>query len=364
MSLAIGMAWVGGAFLSLLSIIATHEAGHFMIARLLGIKVTKFAIGIGPKIIARTYRDTEYSLRLLPIGGYVLLGPDDIEQRDAENLSEVSLGNLFDDRISVSERFAIALAGSLTNFIVAFFVFAALGFIYGSDSPTPTVGTASGAAAAAGVQSRDIILEVDGQPVEDWMQARRFAQTALLAESAKKLTLTVDRDGKTRSFDISSSEDLHDLYSLGLQPERVEYNVPASIDSAITTTSEIMLIGLWIIEGLARTSPSEAVVGATSPIGVAALIATDNERAAPVEEDFDPVRAALELFAFGSVFIGMLNLLPFPPFDGGRMAFSFIRMIRGRAAQGLEFALIATGLLLLFVLTLAVWYHDIRQFIF
>lgn len=364
MSLAIYAAWVAGALLVLQSIVATHEAGHFMIARLLGIKVTKFAIGMGPKLLSRTHRDTEFSLRLLPIGGYVLLGPDDPEQRAAEDPSEVSVGSLFDDRIPVSERFAIALAGSLANFITAFFVFAALGFIYGSYSLTPTVGTVSGSAAAAGVQSGDIILEVDGQPVEDWTQARRVADNALLTEPSKKLTLEVDRNGSTQSFDISSTAEIYDLYSLGLQPQKVRYSVSASMDSAIAQTSDLMLLGLSMVKSFVRISPSEAVVGAVGPIELATVIATDDEQAAPVEADFDPVRAALQVFAFGSVLIGMLNLLPFPPFDGGRVAFSFIRMIRGRAARGLELALTATGLLLLFILTLAVWYHDIRQFIF
>jgi regulator of sigma E protease len=145
-------------------LIFVHEAGHFMLAKLLGVKVLKFSLGFGPKILGRKFGETEYLLSAVPLGGYVKM----LGEEPGEELEESEKIRAYNYQ-PVWKRFSIVFSGPLFNLIFAAFVFALI-FLSGVPVPLPDIGNVqeNSPAAAAGLMTGDRVMQINGKKVEGW----------------------------------------------------------------------------------------------------------------------------------------------------------------------------------------------------
>lgn len=170
----------------LLGILVTvHELGHFLVAKYFKIKVEKFSIGFGPKIVSKTIGDTEYRLAWIPLGGYVKMAGDDPTDDEARKIPGSFLG------AANWKRMLVVLAGPGVNLILPIFILAAV-FMYGKEHPSPWIGgvITDTPAHKAGLQAGDRVLSVDGVPVVKWDE-----MTSRIRANAEPKKLSVERDG-------------------------------------------------------------------------------------------------------------------------------------------------------------------------
>lgn len=185
------MTWLLGylvPFVILLGILVTvHEAGHFVVAKAFKIKVEKFSIGFGPRIVGKKVGDTEYRIAWIPLGGYVKMAGDDPTDDAARELPGSFLG------AANWKRMLVVLAGPAVNLILPIFILAGV-YMVGKDHPAPYVGavTTGSPAFKAGLRPGDHVVAVNGAPVRVWDE-----MTARIRASAAPVTLVVERDGKT-----------------------------------------------------------------------------------------------------------------------------------------------------------------------
>jgi regulator of sigma E protease len=189
--------------LALTVLIFVHELGHFAVARWCGVKVLRFSIGFGPAIWSRRFGvdQTEWVIAAIPLGGYVQM----LDERDRSSdapIASAELPRAFSRR-PLSQRSMIVAAGPLANFLLAIALYAALAWT-GTEQPVPIIDTpaASTAAARAGLQSGDTIVEVDGAPLQSWNQLRLKAIDAALAGSP--LRLGIDRAGQRQELVLAT----------------------------------------------------------------------------------------------------------------------------------------------------------------
>jgi regulator of sigma E protease len=151
-------------------IIFTHEFGHFLFAKLLGVKVLKFSLGFGPRLVGRTYKDTEYLISYIPLGGYVKMLGENSDQELTEEEKPFAYNYQ-----PVWKRFIIVFSGPFFNIIFALLLFIFI-FLYGIPTPYPDVGKIieNSPGAKAGLITNDRVIAIDGVPVQSWEDINKF----------------------------------------------------------------------------------------------------------------------------------------------------------------------------------------------
>lgn len=337
-------------------LIFVHEFGHFITAKLFGIKVLKFALGFGPKLIGKRYGETEYLICALPLGGYVkMLG----EQPDEEVSTEQQQRSF--SAKAVWKRFLVVLAGPLSNLISAVLIFSIVIFITGIPHPLPSteIGqiTPGSPAEEAGFKVGDTIQAIDDKPITTWQELSETIKSG----GGKTLVLTIQRDGKVIALSGNPAksevknifgEVVDTRYLLGIaQKESLRYeptDVVGAFSSGLEQTwfyIELTVISLWKI--LQRVIPASQMGG---PIMIAQMAGQQMEA------------GWLNLFSFMAVLsvnLGIINLFPIPVLDGGHLFFFSIEALRRKPlslqAQG---RLQQVGIALLGSLMLFVFYND------
>ena len=189
-------------------LIFVHEAGHFLLAKLLGVKVLKFSLGFGPKILGRKFGETEYLLSAVPLGGYVkMLGQSDTPQEE-EVIPEDDKPRAYNFQ-PVWKRFFIVFSGPFFNLVFAAFVFVLI-FMAGVPVPLPDIGNVAekSPAAAAGLMTGDRVLQINGKNVESWQEIYRAMS---------------DNPGKTLLLKVRRNDH---IFEVSVPPEkRVEKNI-------------------------------------------------------------------------------------------------------------------------------------------
>ena len=181
-------------------LIFVHEFGHFLFAKLLGVKVLKFSLGFGPKLLGRKYGDTEYLISAVPLGGYVkMLGQSDNPQGEEEEIPEEEKVRAYNFQ-PVWKRFLIVFSGPFFNLVFAALIFV-LVFFSGVPVPLPDIGKVEGnsPAAAAGLLSGDRVIEIDGKDVASWHDISK----AISDNQGKKLLFKVKRDNLLVEVQVS-----------------------------------------------------------------------------------------------------------------------------------------------------------------
>lgn len=320
-----------------LMVILVHEFGHFAVAKLVGIRVNEFAIGMGPKIIQTKKGETEYTLRILPIGGYVKMEGEDEASNDPRSFGKVP----------AISRIAVVAAGAIMNFILAIFILAIVS--YGTGMPTNTIERTlpNSPAEEVGIQSGDTIIGINGKKINSW---NSIVSTINASDSTKEMEIVVKRNNQDINFNlIPTVSDGNTV--IGVAPKSVQ-----SISSAIRggfektwTFLKLMFdfVGM-IFKGKVSTKDLSGPVGVIHEVGVAAKLGIYN---------------LLYILGFISINLGFFNLLPIPALDGSRIVFLVIELIRGKPIDPDKEGFIhLVGFVLLISLMLMVTYRDIIKF--
>jgi regulator of sigma E protease len=347
------LGWI--AFLATLStIVLLHEWGHFVMARRVGVRVERFSLGFGPKILGITRGGTEYALCLFPLGGYVKMAGESMDQGPALHPWEYRAR-------TVGERVSIVLAGPLINYALGFLLFFAI-YLIGAPILSTRIGQViqDYPAARSGLREGDRILAINGKPMEGWEEVTRA-----IHGGRAPLVLTIERDGATLTQAVEPRlQEATNVLGvktrigmIGIVPsEEVitrRYPLPRALVKAadrVWSLTWLTLQALWRI-GTGGLSLKESVTG---PIGI--FYITSSAAALGF-------LSLLQLTAVLSTSIGFFNLLPMPVLDGGHLAFLLIEKARGkpvstRAQEGMT----QVGFGLLLLLLLVVTYNDVVKF--
>jgi regulator of sigma E protease len=347
------------AFVVVLAVlIFIHELGHFITAKLAGIAVPRFSIGLGPRIWGVKVGETEYVLSALPLGGYVKMagmGEDEaLEQLEGGKSDlDVPVERRFDSK-PVGTRAVVISAGVVMNFVFGILAFAGLSY-YQGYAPLVAEVREGWPAAEAGVQPGDLIVAVDGKDVDLWMDFAGY----ISRHPGDTVRLTIERDGRrieltslvavfdTTVADTAGRDTTITLGRIGvtLETENPRRAFGPLGALAAGTRQTIDLTGL-IVGFLGQLVTGQA---SARELGGPILIGQYSGQAA---------RAGLAAFigfmAFLSVNLAVLNLLPIPILDGGHLVFLAVEAVRGRALS-LEARARLSQLGFILILALMVW---------
>jgi len=340
-------------------LIFVHELGHFILAKLSGVRVLKFSLGFGPKLIGKKIGETEYLISMLPLGGYVKPLGESPDEEIAEADKPYSLNSQ-----SVPKRFAILAAGSVFNLIFAFLLFSGI-YMVGMPMLTPRIGSVidDSPAMRAGLQVGDLVQSVDGSTVELWDELSQLIEksqgrTLVLNVRRGEAVVTVSVLPQTTAAKNLLGENVQ-AYKIGITPGGGEegqivkrYTPLVALWKGLEDTgkwSKLTLLGM----GVLIKSPIERRKDIGGPLLIGKL-AGDFAQAG--------LLSFLLLMAMISVNLGVLNLLPVPILDGGHLFFLVIEAVKGSPVS-VKMTEIAQqiGLVLLLSLMAFVFYNDITR---
>ena len=336
-----------------------HELGHFLVAKYFGVKVLKFSLGFGPKLVGKKIGETEYLLSAIPLGGYVkMLGESDDDH--SEPLSPEEEESSFSNQ-HVLKRIGIVSAGPLFNLFLALFIFCSFYMIAGNHVMIPKIGqvTEGSPAHKAGLLKGDVIISIGGKIIETWSQIRDAVQ----GSEGKRLDVTVKREDKLFTATvIPEASVVKNIFGEEIQSaligivasgefKKVILGPVGSVEEGFRKTWEIIkLTCLTIVKLFQGVVPIKTLGG---PILIGQLtgqIAQEN------------LTALFPLMAVISINLGILNLLPVPILDGGFIAFLLIELLIGKPLSIKKRDLAQkVGLFLLIALMAIVMYNDLTR---
>ncbi len=348
-------------------LVSVHELGHFMVAKLTGMRVDEFAIGFGPKVWSKKYGETLYTLRAVPLGGFNRIAGIDYEiienmdregGRSKEKLfvvpDEEDAGERAYFRRPIWARMAVILAGSIMNFILPLFIFFGLFLTQGvaTPSPEPVIGAVieDRPAAMAGLRAGDRILTLDGQPVNQWSEISQQLQ----GKAERPFKVTYQRDGKELSTTLIPEEDAATNRAvIGITSSAMYYQ-PGVIEAAkLAVTKEIYLIGAMVGGLVQLVQGTVSTAELSGPVGVAQMAGQVAEQG---------IWPLLGFAAFLSLNLGIVNLLPIPALDGGHFIMLVLEALRGKPMKPVVMYYIqVTGVVILVSLMLFTTFNDLTK---
>lgn len=360
------------SFALIISIIVfIHEFGHFIAARLCGVKVETFSIGFGREIIGRTDRHgTRWKLAALPLGGYVKMLGDATVASNADTQAIAAMPEVDRKRTLHAQplwkKAIIVAAGPAANFLLTISVFTYFIFSVGIASTEPVVGTVipDTPAASAGLLAGDRIMRVDGKE----MRVFSDIPEALMLNLYTPLKLEVLRGGKAIEITLTPiafeekdpTGNIEKRPLIGIRSDKImrrDVSVPEAIWVATAKTYQMCVINLRALGQM--ISGERSVDGLKGTLGIAKL-------SGDVTQQGDTTREALHTFlwfvASLSAGIGLFNILPLPVLDGGHLLFYAIEAVRGRPmAERIQEFIYRIGVSFIVVLMVFTLYNDARQ---
>lgn len=360
-------------------VVVSHEFGHFIAAKWSGMRVRRFSVGFGPPIISRKWGETVYSVAWFPIGGFVdIVGLDPQEQDVADGFNSKP----------ISRRFAVLLAGALMNILLALLVFSVIGKMFGvAVESQPVVEKVIRAQAEeSGLLPGDRIVAVNGQPVSDVAQIRQAIQAA----QDGRLGMQVERGGNTFSLAVKAKREKQTFLTDELEKGQrliASMTLPHWDDTGLHLSAfslveqEIAVVGIsfhaltrpagfleGISDGLKRTFNATVLVFASLKVMILGEVPLSQAKGPVgiVQVVGEAAHAGLYAFLSGlamiSVNIAILNIIPFPALDGGRLALLSIEAIRRRPLDRKKEAYVhLVGLAILILLIVAITINDLLQ---
>ena len=323
-------------------LIFPHELGHFVAAKLCGVQVNEFAFGMGPVILKKQGKETLYSIRAFPVGGFCAMEGEDTEEA-TEN------PRAFNNK-SWWKKIIILVAGAAMNIIIAFLVMIFAAVYMGTPTTTINSVTDGGAASMAGIQAGDKIVRVSDSRVDSWEEFVGCMQKEIKAD--KTISITVERNGKEKTFSLSPQRQKNGKYVIGVVSKQ-RHNLFIGMKNGMASTVK-MTKSLFESFKMLFTS-KEAINQVSGPVGMIKIVSD----AAGLG-----VFYYLYLVALISLNLAIFNLLPLPALDGGRIIFVIIRMFTGRAiSDKVEARVHMIGMALLLTLTVFVTWNDIMRLI-
>lgn len=407
------------------AIVFFHELGHFLFAKKAGIMVREFAIGMGPKIFAMTKGETLYTIRLLPIGGYVRMAGEDLDSielqpgfrlgirlNDANEIEQIVLNQnkqfpdmLFleveksdlmkemyiegyneEERLvrykvarnaiinengketfiapydrqfgskTVGQRSLAIFAGPLFNFILSFFIFVALGLLQGIPTYEPVITTVvpESPAEQAGMQDGDLVTMINGVTITSW---KELSEEVKISPN-EAMDFTVERNGESLDLNMTPNEVVAGKEKVGqigvTYSSPMEKNPVKAVAYGAEQTYNTTLLIFTALGNLINGQFS--IDDLSGPVGIY-----------KVTEDVaeSGVYNLIYWAALLSINLGIMNLLPLPALDGGRLLFFLFEAIRGKPVDKQKEGMIHfVGIMLLMVLMVVVTWNDIQRFFF
>jgi len=337
-------------------LVTVHEFGHFITAKLTGMRVDEFAIGFGPKLYQQKEGETLYTLRAIPLGGFNrIYGMDPEEDEEGKKItsSYEHDSRAFNNR-PIPARMLVILAGALMNFILPIFIFTGIFCVKGMDMPLtePVIGTAIPFMAAdnAGIKAGDKILSINGQLVDKWSDI----QTTLKKNGMNEAVVRVDRGGEQKTFKMMPqfNKDFNKPM-IGISPktQHKDMGVLEAIKEAFVHEKFIiasMIVGLYqLITGSGGSADLSGPIGVAKMAGEVAQIG---------------IIPLLNFTAFLSINLGIINLLPLPALDGGHFILLLLEAIRrkplgAKAMQNIQ----TVGICMILALTIFSTFKDLTR---
>ncbi len=332
-------------------IVFVHEFGHFIFAKIAGVYVFEFAIGMGPKICGFKKGETEYNLRAIPIGGFCSMAGEDF---DDEELKKVPKKRRLQAK-TAWQRFLIMVFGPMNNFILAVILLFFIALVWGGSTMDPIITSveAGSAAEEVGISSGDRILKINNHKIST---SDDMSLYLAISDPKKYTTMKVEKENdevvtyKIKPRKIKENGEEVYRYGIGIEQKKTKgfgealdytFKKTCSIFKQMYITLAYLFTGGIKLNQLAGPVGIYSIVGEQSKAGIANL---------------------LYLMAFLSINVGVINLLPIPAFDGGHILFIVIEKIKGSPVDPeLENKIHAVFLVLLMLLMLVITFNDILR---
>lgn len=337
------------AILLFSAIIIIHELGHFLLAKVNKIRVDEFSLGLGPTLIGKQIGETKFSLKLLPFGGACMMGEDDVDDR-----SEGSFNSK-----SVWARISVIVAGPVFNLILAWILCMIMVGWIGYVAPVLSAVDEGYAAAEQGMQAGDVITEINGKKIHLWNEISLENLTNTTGEAVE---ITYARDGKETTVTLEPRQLEGDSYArLGFSgpTERTRTGVFGTLQYGAYT------VKYWVdytFECLKMLLTGDVgVQDLSGPVGIVSVV--DDTYQSSVQYGVkNVILNMMNLCVLITANLGVMNLLPIPALDGGRLVFLVIEAIRGkRVSPEREGMVHFAGFALLMVLMVVVMFNDIMK---
>jgi regulator of sigma E protease len=344
-------------FIAILSILVmVHEFGHFIAARKSGVRVETFSLGFGPKLASFKGKETEYIICAIPLGGYVKLAGDNLDE----------FKGLADEYLSkpISRRFGIIFAGPALNYLLGILFFWVIFFV-GYPSLTTRVGELMPGMGAqeAGIQAGDKIIAIEGGKVALWDELQKSIQAQ---KSKDSIEVAVSRQGREYKYMVKiKKNELADALGqkrnvglIGIKPKmdeivKVRYGLFQSLPKAVEKTWELTVLtykAFWLMLNQ-KMSVKDSVTGPLGMFFVTSEVAKLG------------VVAVMNFMALLSVSLGIFNLLPLPALDGGHLVLLGVEKIRGKyLSKRSEGVFNQVGFSFIILLAALVFLNDLVKF--
>ncbi len=324
-------------------LIVLHEGGHFLVARLCGMRVERFSIGFGPTLLGFEHKGTTFQIAPIPLGGFVqITGMNPNEEFDRNDPM------VYPNRPRWM-RMATILAGPAANYLTAFVLTLFVLLAFGMPSKTQKVlePVAGRPAAVAGMKAGDVLVSANGQTVD----AEHPITDIIQGSQGKPVSIQILRDHQPMTFQVTA-DNKAGVYQVGIQIGPIDERTPIGVGGALKeATVYPYYASVGILEGLYGMVRGKVHADLSGPIGITKQIAKAASRGAV---DF------LGILILLSVYLGLFNLLPVPALDGGRAMFLAIESIsRKRVNPKIEAAVHTAGFVLLLGVLAIVSFKDI-----
>ncbi|MCM1124324.1 MAG: RIP metalloprotease RseP [Eubacterium sp.] len=365
-------------------VVISHEFGHFIIARRNGIRVLEFSVGMGPTLFSYTKNGIKYSLKLLPIGGACMFdGEDGITAQDEKDgqgnmyrkasmehdvplvkdqpeIQKESYGVAFTEA-GVWKRIAAVFAGPFFNFILAFVVAVVLTAFSGADLPVIGQLSEDSAAAEAGLLPGDVITQINHERIHFYREVMVISSL----NNGETLEIHYKRDGQKGVASVSPRYDEQaGRYYIGIMGggEYLKCNPFQVFQYGFYEVGYYVKTTYKSLGMLLRGQVTKDEV--SGPIGIAQFVGESYDQAAESYGTSSAILTMLEIIVLLSVNLGILNLLPLPALDGGRLLFMFVEVVRGKPVSPEKEGMIHfAGLVVFMVLMVFIMYNDIMKLV-
>ena len=338
-------------------LIFVHEVGHFLFAKLLGVKVLKFSLGFGPKVIGKTFGGTEYCISAIPLGGYVKM----LGEEPGEELPDADKARAYSSQ-AIWKRFSIVFFGPIFNILFATLIFFLI-FAGGIPYLLPEIGEVAPDSAAfhRGLQKGDAITAINGREIARWDDMT----TMIHGSAGKEITIRVRRASSVFDLKITpEKKTLKDIFGqsrevglIGITPSgktgmRHE-SIAGTVAIAFERTWDVCVITVVsVVKLIQRILPADTIGG---PIMIFQMA---GQQASQGATSFFTFMAVI------SINLGILNLLPIPILDGGHLLFLAIESVRRKpVSEAVVVISQRIGLVLLLSLMAFAFYNDIMRLI-
>lgn len=330
-------------------IVFVHELGHFTWAKICGVYVYEFALGMGPKLWSKKGKETEYSLRAIPIGGFCAMAGEDIGD---DELKKIPKKKRLQSKTPF-QRFLIMFFGAGNNFISAFLLLFFIALIWGGTTLNPVITEVQdgGAAQAAGLQSGDKIKYIDDHRIKT---SDDISIYLAVSDHKKKTEFVVERGKETDTVRVmpkKTKQNGNEVYVYGIMMQQEEtHGLVASavymVKKGISLCRQMGITVKYLFTGHISLKQLSGPVGIYSIVG---------------QQKQSGIASLLYLVAFLSINVGFINLLPLPAFDGGHIVFIIIEILRGGkpVPPEIEAKIHTVGMMLLLLLMLVITVSDV-----